>query len=67
MSLQLDNLFNGNKALGDNMNVFINENWEVIFQELKPAVRDTLIKIVSGLINDVFATLPYKEWFIAEQ
>jgi hypothetical protein len=39
----------------------------VIFQELKPAVRDTLIKIVSGLINDVFATLPYKEWFIAEQ
>lgn len=63
MSLYLENLFNGNKALGDNMNLFLNENWEIILQELKPAIRETLSQILSGIINNVFSKIPYAEYF----
>uniref|UniRef100_A0A1A9UNH9 Uncharacterized protein n=1 Tax=Glossina austeni TaxID=7395 RepID=A0A1A9UNH9_GLOAU len=34
MIYKFDNLFNGDKALGDNMNKFLNENWKEIFNEL---------------------------------
>lgn len=63
MYLNLENLFNGNKALGDNMNLFLNENWQIILQELKPAVRETLAQILSGIINSVFDKLPYSDLF----
>lgn len=63
MYLNLENLFNGNKALGDNMNLFLNENWQIILQELKPAVRETLAQILSGIINNVFDKLPYSDLF----
>lgn len=63
MYLQLENLFNGNKALGDNMNLFLNENWQIILEELKPAVRETLAQILSGVMNAVFDKLPYNDLF----
>ena len=45
------------------MNLFINENWEIILQELKPGITDALSKIVTGIINGVFEKLPYKSLF----
>lgn len=60
--LNLENLFN-NKALSDNMNTFLNENWQIILSELKPSVRDTLAKVLTGIINSVFENLPYNELF----
>ncbi|VVC40099.1 Haemolymph juvenile hormone binding [Cinara cedri] len=38
--MKLDNLFNGNKELGDNMNIFLNENWREILKELQPAIEE---------------------------
>uniref|UniRef100_A0A1A9UNI4 Uncharacterized protein n=1 Tax=Glossina austeni TaxID=7395 RepID=A0A1A9UNI4_GLOAU len=32
------NLFNGDKALGDNMNKFLNENWKEIFTEIEDSL-----------------------------
>jgi hypothetical protein len=62
MYLNLENLFN-NKALSDNMNKFINENWQIILGELKPSVRDALSQVLTGIINSVFDNLPYSELF----
>lgn len=62
--LYLENLFGGNKALGDNMNMFLNENWQIILQELKPAVKTTLTQIIGGIMNSVFDKLPYDELFL---
>lgn len=67
LHLYLENLFNGNKALGDNMNLFLNENWEIILQELQPALRETLSQILLSLINNVFDKLPYSDMFIDGQ
>jgi len=63
MYLKLDNLFNGDKALGDTMNMFLNENWKDILQELKPAVREAFAQVLTGLINPVFEKIPYEELF----
>lgn len=54
----------GNKALGDNMNNFINENWEIIFQELKPAISDALGKVIMDIVANFFMNVPYNELFL---
>ncbi|CAG9804152.1 unnamed protein product [Chironomus riparius] len=64
LSLNLENLFNGNKALGDNMNNFINENWEIIFQELKPAISEALGKVLIDIVTNFFASVPYTDLFL---
>lgn len=46
------------------MNNFINENWEIIFQELKPAISNTLAKIITGFVDGIFDTIPYRKLFI---
>lgn len=61
--LNFEDLFNGNKALSDNTNLFLNENWQIIFQELKPSIRETFSKILTGIMNPIFEKLPYDEMF----
>lgn len=61
--VRLDNLYNGDKVLGDSTNLFLNENWEEIFNELKLSIFDAFGLIVSNLINQVFRKIPYNELF----
>ncbi|KAJ6635878.1 Protein takeout [Pseudolycoriella hygida] len=63
-SLHFSNLFNGDKALGDNMNTFLNENWHDILDELKPSITSALEQILETIINRIFAKVPYKELYI---
>jgi len=62
--LYFGDLFNGDKALGDNMNLFLNDNWQEIFNELRVSVEGAFANIFKNLVNQVFMTLPYKELFI---
>lgn len=55
------NLFNGNKALGDNMNVFLNENSRELLEELKPAFSKGFDAILAKISNLVFHKLPVDE------
>lgn len=64
--LYLDNLFNGDKALGDNMNIFLNENWKDILDELKPAVVEAFSQIFASVINSIFSRLSYDDVFEIE-
>ncbi|XP_055910644.1 uncharacterized protein LOC129945005 [Eupeodes corollae] len=57
----MSNLFNGDKALGDNLNKFMNENWEDIYLEIKGAVLDGFAKSYTGFIRALFASHPYSE------
>ncbi|KAL0281493.1 UNVERIFIED_CONTAM: hypothetical protein PYX00_002465 [Menopon gallinae] len=61
--IYLDNLFNGNKQLGDTMNTLIAENWQLVFQEMKPAVRDTVNALVSDMTSKVFNHFSLEELF----
>uniref|UniRef100_A0A182W181 Uncharacterized protein n=1 Tax=Anopheles minimus TaxID=112268 RepID=A0A182W181_9DIPT len=62
--MHLSNLFNGDKALGDNMNQFLNDNWEDILKELKPAIIGAFTKIFRAIITNVFENVPYDELYL---
>lgn len=63
-SVHFSNLFNGDKALGDNMNLFLNENWRDILNELKPSITSALEQIFEAIVNRIFAKVPYKELYL---
>lgn len=58
-----ENLFNGDKALGDNMNLFLNENWKVIFDELKSDFQRGLGNKFREVMTKIFAKYPYAKFF----
>lgn len=64
LHINLENLFNGDKALGDNMNLFLNENWHDILNELKPAIVLSIEEIFKGIINRIFSKIPYEDVFL---
>lgn len=66
LHMKLENLFNGDKALGDNMNLFLNQNWRDIFNELKPAITFAVEEILKGIINRIFMRVPYAEIFLVD-
>lgn len=63
MHFYFENLFNGNKALGDNMNQFLNENWNDIFNEIKGPLLKGFGRVFSTIIGHVFSGIPYNELF----
>ncbi|XP_031638896.1 protein takeout-like [Contarinia nasturtii] len=66
LHINLDNLFNGDKALGENMNQFLNENWRDILNELKPSISFAVEEILKGIINRIFLKIPYSEIFLKQ-
>ncbi|XP_058169536.1 protein takeout-like [Anopheles ziemanni] len=64
--MDFTNLFNGDKALGDNMNVFLNDNWQDILKELKPAIAAAFTQIFESVIGNVFSKVPYSELYLAK-
>jgi len=60
------NLFNGDKALGDNMNVFLNENSEAIYKETASAIDKSFSQLYMGIVKGVFSKLPYSKLFAEE-
>ncbi|EDV91311.1 protein takeout [Drosophila grimshawi] len=57
------NLFNGDKLLGDNVNAFLNDNWELIFRQVEESFRSALKKIIEAIIKNVFTKYPYAKFF----
>jgi len=64
MHLKLDNLFNGDKALGNNMNIFLNENWREILGELQYNVEGALAAAFSGVASQFFKRVPANQIFL---
>ncbi|XP_073822894.1 protein takeout-like [Musca autumnalis] len=60
---KVDNLFNGDKTLGDNMNLFLNENWPDIYQEVKESLAKGFSEIYADVINQVLSKYPYEKFF----
>ncbi|XKL61296.1 hypothetical protein PGB90_008353 [Kerria lacca] len=63
--LQLDNLFQGNPELSRNLNVFLNENWELLYEELKPAFEEAIEAIVKDIVVKVLTKIPVDQVFPA--
>jgi hypothetical protein len=63
--LKLENLFQGNKEISDNLNVFLNENWELLFEELRPAFEEAIGLILKDVASKVLQKIPKDEIFPA--
>ncbi|KAH8420923.1 hypothetical protein KR222_009836, partial [Zaprionus bogoriensis] len=59
--IQLDNLFNGDKALGQRMNDFLNENWKSLADEVRPLMNKALVDILRASIDKLFDAFSYDE------
>lgn len=64
MYFDFENLFNGNRALGENMNKFMNENWSDIFQELQKPIIKSFANVFNAIIGNVLSGFSYNELFL---
>ncbi|XP_069681782.1 protein takeout-like [Periplaneta americana] len=60
---QMDNLFNGDKFLSNQMNEFLNENWKDIYKELSPTVFQVFTKIVVAMISRFDEIVSFDDMF----
>ncbi|XP_015366046.1 PREDICTED: protein takeout-like [Diuraphis noxia] len=61
--IQLDNLFNGDQLLGNNMNMFMNQNWREILKDLQPAFESALGMAFQSVAHQFFYKVPYGKIF----
>ncbi|XP_039953710.1 circadian clock-controlled protein daywake [Bactrocera tryoni] len=59
--LHLSNLFNGDHALGERMNTFVNENWDSLSSELRPLLETSISDIVRASAEKIFDTYSFDE------
>ncbi|KAK6633512.1 hypothetical protein RUM44_004119 [Polyplax serrata] len=63
MNLRFDNLFNGDRLLGEETNNFLNENWQDVEKELGPGVVEALAEVVHLILSNVCNLVPFDELF----
>lgn len=61
VKLNLKNLFNGDNALGERMNAFLNENWDSLSEELRPLLEKALSKVIRTSTDKLFKTYSYDD------
>ncbi|KAF4524409.1 hypothetical protein B566_EDAN009325 [Ephemera danica] len=61
--LDLENLFNGERSLSDNTNVFLNENWREMVQELGPPIAQALSAAVTQIMSNLSKSVPFNDIF----
>ncbi|RVE44080.1 hypothetical protein evm_011273 [Chilo suppressalis] len=62
--LYFSNLFNGDKRLGDQMNIFLNENSDLVFNELKESYENSLSSVFQDVTNKIFDKVPMNKIFL---
>lgn len=58
VKLRFDNLFNGDKLLGETMNRFMNDNWEPVFYGIIPGYEEKFGEKFKSVANILFHQVP---------
>nr|CAD7445388.1 unnamed protein product [Timema bartmani] len=61
--IHLKNLFNGDKLLGDQMNIFLNENWEILVKEVGPTIGEAIGEAMRQILAGIFDLVPLEDAF----
>ncbi|KAJ8922054.1 hypothetical protein NQ315_008695 [Exocentrus adspersus] len=61
INVQLENLFNGNKELGDRTNEFLNEHALEINNEFKDTFVEAINAVSTSVLKNIVQTVPYEE------
>ena len=62
-SLQLENLFNGDRALGEVVNNAINNNFDVFIHELQPIIEKALSEAFHEIGNNILTPFTFDQLF----
>ncbi|XP_065208837.1 protein takeout-like isoform X2 [Planococcus citri] len=57
---QLENLFNGDKLLGENMLTFLNENWKEVTTEIGPALGEAISEVFRLILTSIADLVPWE-------
>jgi Zn-dependent metalloprotease len=60
---RFENLFNGDKILGEQINTVINENWKVFYEDMEETFEEVVMQIVINMVNKFFAKVSIEEAF----
>lgn len=63
VTLQFDNLFDGDTVLGDQMNRFINQNSDLLFKELQAPYEETFGLVFAKISNEIYSRVPFNKIF----
>lgn len=63
VTFNFENLFNGDKRLGDNINKVLNENWKEVYADVESGYKDAIGVIILQLLNSFFSKLSVEEAF----
>lgn len=64
MSCKFENLFNGDKQLGDTMNKLMNDNSKEFFKEVGVGYVDSFALVFKDMAAKIFGRVPTNEIFI---
>ncbi|KAL3278139.1 hypothetical protein HHI36_013482 [Cryptolaemus montrouzieri] len=62
-TFRMDNLFNGDKVLGDEMNRFLNDNWKEVLTEFEELVHSPMSSILGGVASGFLNNLSFDAAF----
>lgn len=48
---------------GNQMNTFLNENWQEVLKEFTPAVAETVSQIIYLIVDSIADKVPYDDFF----
>ncbi|KAG5326904.1 TAKT protein, partial [Acromyrmex heyeri] len=63
ITLQFDNLFNGDSILGEQMHKFLNQNSDLIFKEFQAPYEETFGLVFAKVTNNIFTRVPMNKIF----
>jgi hypothetical protein len=63
VSFNFENLFNGDKKLGDNVNQVLNDNWREIFDDVIQDYIEVFNKILITVFNNLFSKVSLEDAF----
>ncbi|CAH1394515.1 unnamed protein product [Nezara viridula] len=64
MTFNFENLFNGNKALGEATNKMMNENWQEFDRQMSKGIKLALCEVYTDTMDNVLRSTPYSALFL---
>ncbi|XP_049773887.1 protein takeout-like [Schistocerca cancellata] len=61
--IHLDNLFNGDKLLGETTNRVLNENWQDLAKEVGPTIAEAIGEVMRQILQNIFDVVSYEDAF----
>lgn len=62
MEMKFDNLFNGDKQLGNTINKVINDNWQVIYNEIGSSFEEAYAEVIKQHTRSLFLHVPIDDF-----